>query len=403
MRFIAAHWDETVRHATEDRDRVIGLPRPYTVPCRRDHFQELYYWDTFYTNEGLIAQGRIELARDNVDNLLHLARRFGFVPNGNRTYYLGRSQPPHLALMVERVFAATGDRAWLARALPVLETEQVFWRERRTPDAGGLARYGHHAGDADLMEVWQGPDPRGVREPDPGDRDGRLRLAGHHHAECESGWDFSPRFGRRAMDHEPVDLNALLWASQRVIARCHARLHDDASARLWAERAEQRGQRMRERLWCGETGAFCDYDAVRGRRSPVVSAAMVYPVWLGLATPDEAASILALLPRLERAHGVLACEPGPRDFPCQWDAPNAWPPLQYATVQALRAAGREADARRVAGAFLDTVARNLARSGDLWEKYNAETGGLDAANEYGLPAMMGWTAGVCAALGALYD
>ena len=141
-----------------------------------------------------------------------------------------------------------------------------------------------------------------------------------------------------------------------------------------------------------------DFDHVAGRRSGILSVASFFPVWLGLANAAESDATLALLPRLERAHGVLACEPGPRSRACQWDAPNAWAPLQYAVVRALLTCGRDADARRVATAFVGTVARNFAQTGDLWEKYNADTGGLDVRNEYGLPAMMGWTAGVCAAL-----
>ena len=397
LAFVAAHWDETVRIATRDEGQIVGLPRPYTVPCRKEHFQELYYWDTFYTNEGLLAQGRVELARDNVDNLLHLLRRFGFVPNGNRTYYLGRSQPPHLALMVERVFEATGDLAWLDAALGPLEREWGFWQARRCAPCG-LNHYGHHEREEELLAMWGRPDPRGVRPPEPADDAGRIREAGHHCAECESGWDFTPRFKGRAMDFCPVDLNALLWASERVLARGHARLGRAEESALWHERARARATRMRELLWDAGPGAFCDYDHVGARRSPLVSAAMVYPVWLGLADSRESDAILRLLPRLERAAGVLACEPGPRARTVQWDAPNAWPPLQYAVVGALRAAGREADAARVAEAFLVAVERARERTDDLWEKYDAETGAPSRSNEYGLPAMMGWTAGVCAAL-----
>lgn len=400
--FIREHWDDTVRRSTDDHGNYIGLPFPFTVPCRRDGFQDLYYWDTFYANEGLLAQGRVDLARDNVDNMLHLVARYGFMPNGNRTFFLTRSQPPHLSLMVDRVFAHTGDLAWLDGALIGLEVEQAFWQaNRRTPC--GLNRYGHQASDSELLSTWDNPDgrPGHGKEVPKTDAD-KIRIAGDSYAECESGWDFSPRFDHRATDFCPADLNALLYTSERVIARGHALLGREQRSADWETRAARRAALMRRLLWSSELGAFTDYDHINQRCSAQVSAAVFYPVWLGVTDAAESASTLNLLPRLERPHGILTCEPCPRARVCQWDAPNAWPPLQYATVRALEAGGRNADARRVANAFLETVSRNLAATGDLWEKYNADTGDIQVQNEYEMPTMMGWTAGVCAALAELY-
>ncbi len=398
LTFIREHWDDTVRHSPDDHGNHIGLPLPFTVPCRRDGFQDLYYWDTFYANEGLLAQGRVDLARDNADNMLHLVARYGFMPNGNRTFFLTRSQPPHLALMVDRIFAHTGDLAWLEKALPGLEVEHAFWQANRLAPCG-LNHYGHQASDAELLSMWDNPDgrPGHAKEVPITDAD-KIRVAGYSYAECESGWDFSPRFGHRATDFCPADLNALLYAAERIIAHGHRLLGRVQRSADWENRATRRAALMRHLLWSLELGAFADYDHMHDRRSAQVSVAMFYPVWLGVTNAAESASTLDLLPRLERPHGITTCEPGPRERLCQWDAPNAWPPLQYATVRALEAGGRTDDARRVANAHLETVARNLAGTGDLWEKYNAETGDIQVQNEYKMPAMMGWTAGVCAAL-----
>ena len=396
--FIRDHWDDTVRHAPNDDGDRIGLPYPYTVPCRRDGFQDLYYWDTFYANEGLLAQGRVELARQNVDNMLHLVGKYGFMPNGNRTFFLTRSQPPHLALMVDRIFARTADLNWLDSALVGLEIEHAFWQANRIAPCG-LNHYGHQAPDAELIASWDTKESRpGHANVIPDTDAEKIRLAGHSYAECESGWDFSPRFAHRSSDFCAADLNALLFASEQIIAHGHRVLDRDLRALDWEKRATRRAALMRELLWSREIGAFADYDHVNQRRSSQVSVAQFYPVWLGITDSAETANTLDLLPRLESSHGILTCEPGPRERRCQWDAPNAWPPLQYATVRALEIGGRHADARRVATAFLATVARNLTITGDLWEKYNAETGDIQVRNEYQMPAMMGWTAGVCAAL-----
>src|SRR4051812_48422576 len=105
--FITTHWDETVRRCPKDEGTLLGLPRPYTIPCRKDAFQELYYWDTYFTALGLLGTGRADLAVANTRNLLSLVARLGFVPNGNRTYYTSRSQPPYLGPLVGLVASTT--------------------------------------------------------------------------------------------------------------------------------------------------------------------------------------------------------------------------------------------------------------------------------------------------------
>jgi len=149
--FIRNSWDAVVRFNPNDSLTLIGLPYPYTVPCVAGTFQELYYWDTYFTCEGLAADGRTELAKNNVDDMLYLVDRFGYMPNGSRTWYLNRSQPPYLAMAVDRIFRATGDREWLARALGTLEREYAFWMtERMTPI--GLNRYSSSADEALVRE-----------------------------------------------------------------------------------------------------------------------------------------------------------------------------------------------------------------------------------------------------------
>ena len=166
--FIHENWDSTIQYSPRDTTTLIGLPHPYTVPTAGAMFREMYYWDTFFTNEGLVRDGHAELAKNNTDNLLYMVRRFGKVYNGSRTYYEARSQQPYLSMMVDRVYRTTGDRDWLAGAYETLEQEYDFWmRERMTPV--GLNCYGSSASDAlvDEFLVTAGKTP-GARLPPPG-------------------------------------------------------------------------------------------------------------------------------------------------------------------------------------------------------------------------------------------
>ena len=133
--YIASHWDECIKENRNDFDTLVGLPYPYIVPAV-GHFDEMYYWDTYFTNIGLILAGRAMQAKFNVDNMLNLISRFGFMPNGNRNYYLTRSQPPFLSYMVSDIFDFFKDKAWLAGAFLMLEKEYNFWMTKRITKTG---------------------------------------------------------------------------------------------------------------------------------------------------------------------------------------------------------------------------------------------------------------------------
>ncbi|EIM75956.1 alpha,alpha-trehalase [Nitritalea halalkaliphila LW7] len=89
-----AHWDYLRREGDAARplSSLLPLPRPYVVPGGR--FGEIYYWDSYFTLLGLAESGEKELLADMVHNFGHLIDTVGFIPNGNRSYFLSRSQPP---------------------------------------------------------------------------------------------------------------------------------------------------------------------------------------------------------------------------------------------------------------------------------------------------------------------
>lgn len=114
--YITDNFPKTIRCNKKDSGTLIGLPHRYTVPCTSDMFEELYYWDIYFINAGLLAEGNTELAKDNIDNMLYMVDKFGFMPNGNRTYYLDRSQPPFLSQMIRELYEVSRDKEWLAKA-----------------------------------------------------------------------------------------------------------------------------------------------------------------------------------------------------------------------------------------------------------------------------------------------
>ncbi len=385
--YIASHWDECINEKCVDDGSLIGLPYPYTVPAV-GHFDEMYYWDTYFTNIGLIKCGRALQAKHNVENMMYLISRFGRMPNGNRDYFLSRSQPPFLSFMVRDVYEHFNDKAWLAGAYLSLEAEHKFWMEKRiTPT--GLNRYDDDNTRHSHDDVAQSLEKRiGVK------LEGDRRALGRHYlAVCESGHDITPRFELDAYDYNPVDLNALLYGLEANMAYFARELDNSDAAKLWDERAEARKSKMYKLMDKGD-GLLTDYNFKTGKISNFFTPATVYALFSHAASEAHAKAFVDNLHRLEADFGILAGEDVDVPGNYQWGYPNGWACEQYLTVVGLNNYGYKQDAVRIAKKYLTCVERVFEETGNLWEKYNVVLGSADVVDEYKMPAMMGWSAGV---------
>lgn len=374
-----------------DKD-IVALPHPYTAPCAKDAFQLLFYWDTYFINLGLIRMDRVDMARNNADNLLLLLDTFGLVPNANRRSMANRSQIPLLSAMVRDVADATGDTEWLRSAFATLHKEYEFWMTQRIAPIG-LNRSGNSANRTQLMNFYNYLAKHRFPGLNHASDDEKLAFSSHALSEAET-WDFTPRFDRRAEDFCAVDLNATLYMFERDMAGFSDRL-DAGEGDLWRGRAEKRKALIEVHLWNEEVGSYVDFDWKNGTPGRLVSAAALFPMMAGIPSQARAERLARTIrERLVFEHGVSTVEKNESPFVYQWDYPNAWPPMQCVAIRAFDRYGYTDDARRVAEAYVRTVARCFGKTGDLWEKYNALTGSIDVVDEYEMPRMLGWTAGV---------
>ncbi|HEX9970670.1 MAG TPA: trehalase family glycosidase, partial [bacterium] len=370
---------------------VLGLPYPYTVPSHNNPTMQIhFYWDTYFTNVGLLKHGLLDLAKSNVDNLLFEVEKYGFIPNWNRTFFLNRSQQPYLSLMVRDIFEATHDKNWLRLAFATLKKEYAFWMEKRTTPLG-LNRHYHHSTDDDLFEFYE--DVKNRINFSPKNQEEILQGSGNFVAEAETGWDFTPRFENRCADFISVDLNSLLYLFEINAAHFGEALDHDGKD-LWLERAEERRLLLNQYCWDQERGMFFDYDFINKKHSRIASLSTFSPLWTKLATKQQAKSIVDNLHRFEYDYGVAACENSNQKIIYQWDYPNGWPPLFYITIVGLLSYDFMDEAKRIAEKYLRVVIKNFIATGSLWEKYNVVDGSINVKNEYEMPAMLGWTAGV---------
>lgn len=385
--YIEAHWEECIRSNHKDCGTLIGVPYPYIVPAV-GHFDELFYWDTYFTNKGLELSDRWQQAKYNVDNMLYLTDRYGYMPNGNRTYYLNRSQPPFLSLMVKDIYEHFQDPVWLKSAYEVLEKEYAFWMSKRICPLG-LNIYGGKRAE-ELSEEARELTERIGEVPGVGEH-----ALGEHFLACaESGWDFNGRWNIEAVNFIPVDLNALLYQMEKTMEYFSAEL--GIPSKIWRERAEKRKCLMEQYLRT-EKGIYTDYNYVTGRYSDLFSAASYYPLFAGLVSSDDAQVAVDELRRLEAAYGIAAAEKkegagSSRSY--QWGYPNGWPCVQYIVYMGLDRYGFRNEAKRIAGKYIAVVDINYRETGKLWEKYNVVEGNICVKDEYKMPPMMGWSAGV---------
>ena len=403
-RHIALLWSELAREPAEPApgSSAISLERAYVVPGGR--FREMYYWDSYFTMLGLRVDGRDDLVEAMIDDFTALIERFGHVPNGTRSYYVTRSQPPFYYLMVG--LSTSQDAALRQRRLAAMKREHAFWtsgeHQVRMPDGSLLSRYASPVARP-REESW-GEDAalraETGRAPD--------ELYPDIRAAAESGWDFSSRWfadGRTmatidTMDVVPVDLNALLFGLEQAIASACREAGERACVDRFADLAAARRVAVERWLWDEAEARYGDYDLDAHSIRPGLTAASVYPLFTGLAAPARSHRVLETVESRLLAQGGLRTSLV--DTGQQWDAPNGWAPLQWIAVDAARRGGRPDLARAIATRFLATVAREYCASGKLLEKYNVEQQVAGGGGEYPTQDGFGWTNGVTRALQAAY-
>lgn len=410
VRRLPRNWAEIQDHG------LLYLPHPYVVPGGR--FNEMYGWDSYFIQLGLLRDGELDLAKNLVDNFLYQIRHYGAILNANRTYYLSRSQPPFLTQMLLGVYAKTGDKDWLRSALPCLESYYQFWAAgpHSTPITG-LSRY---------YDLGEGPAPEVVVA----ERDcmGRTHYERIHEyfrshdvgaydigqyyddekdeltplfyigdrAMRESGFDPSNRFGPFNIDiihYNPVCLNSLLYVMEKETAEILNILDQPAEAVVWLERAEARAAKINQLMWDEQDGFYYDFQFQKQSRRPYPYLSTFFPLWAGIASAEQAARIAGNLHIFECNGGLQTSFFHSGN---QWDAPFGWAPLQMIAVQGLRRYGYQAPANRIAKKFLRVVHDEYQVSGTILEKYDVVncTGDLGDQVKYGYHSNetgFGWT------------
>lgn len=404
-------WNILTRNPDEKKGSLIPLPYPYIVPGGR--FGEIYYWDSYFTMLGLQASGKTDMIENMVKNFAYLIDAVGYIPNGNRTYYLGRSQPPFFCMMVTLLSESQGKEV-LTAYLPQMETEYRFWMkgsESLTPENNTACHTVRMPGGEILNRYWDEndtPRPESYRED--------VELASHSsqrpatiyrhlRAGAESGWDFSSRWFRDAAsfasihttDIVPVDLNCLLYNIEMILAEACLLANNNQQAVKYQLAADKRKTAIQKYCWNIKQGFYTDYDLSSGQTRNQLTLAGAAALFFRVATTGQALMMKKILQEqfLKPGGAVTTLNITGQ----QWDAPNGWAPLQWITINGLENYGFTDLATTIAQRWIKLNTDVYNRTGKLMEKYNVEDPALEAGGgEYPGQDGFGWTNGVLLSL-----
>ena len=408
---LSALWSILTREPDHENSSLIPLPYPYIVPGGR--FREVYYWDSYFSMLGLQISRKIDLIQSMLDNFSYLLDKVGHIPNGNRTYYVGRSQPPFYALMVRLLSEEKGLQI-LVDYLPFLEKEYEFWMlgsEELSQEQQAIHRVVRMPDGSILNRFW---DENDTPRPESYKEDVELahlsnqkpeELFRHLRAAAESGWDFSSRWFRETNSFEsihttdiiPVDLNSLLVHLEETIAGAYSLKADKNNTKRFKTLAENRKKAIQNYCWNEAKGFYFDYDFVENTQKQHFTLAAAFPLFSRIAPDAQAKSVARILEQdFLKSGGLLTTLSTTGQ---QWDAPNGWAPLQWIAYKGLLNYKFNDLANQVKNNWVNLNKKVYEQTGKMTEKYNVNdqnqaAGGGEYPNQDGF----GWTNGVFLAM-----
>ena len=400
-------WNVLTRQPSAAKGTLISLPFSYIVPGGR--FREIYYWDSYFTMLGLQVCKRTDLIENMVANFAFLIDAFGFIPNGNRTYYLGRSQPPFFSLMIMLLAEEKGESI-LLKYRSALEKEHAFWMdgERNLSSADNVYRHCVLMPDSSILNRYW--DDNDTARPEAYIEDTHLgektatntkEVCRHIRAAAESGWDFSSRWFKDGTNMAtietthliPVDLNCLILYLEETLLKIYTITKEDALVNLFKQKIINRKKAIQHYCWNESNGFYFDYNFIDKTQSKLFTLAAVYPLFFLVAYKKQAESVARLLEEKFLQQGGLLTTI--YNTGQQWDAPNGWAPLQWMAYKGLKNYEQDSIAAKIKIRWMAINEKVYAATGKMMEKYDvvdaaSKAGGGEYPNQDGF----GWTNGV---------
>lgn len=409
-------WNYLKRETQTDINKfstLIALKFPYIVPGGR--FREIYYWDSYFTMLGLLSSEQINICENMVNNFAYLIEQFGFIPNGNRIYYLTRSQPPFFSLMINLIGNFKKDIDWKIKYINLIEKEYSFWMNyskdelnknqsdkkvvlvnnidllNRYYDESEIPREESYYEDFNLALYLPEKD--------------RKMFYKNIRASAESGWDFSSRWFKdgksiltvNTTEILPIDLNSILFFMEKFLYESFKRKNEMSKSSFYQNKYERRKELINQIFWNDKENFYFDFNWIEKKLTNTFSLAALYPLYFQIATEEKAKSVANKIENIFLKDGGLITTTNFTNQ--QWDAPNGWAPLQWIGIIGLRNYGFYSLADEIKNRWLNLNKSVFERTGKMFEKYNVvDTTLFAGGGEYSLQDGFGWTNGVAIAL-----
>jgi len=404
---INALWPILTHQPVPANNSLIVLPNEYVVPGGR--FREVYYWDSFFTMLGLQQSGLVSLIQHIIDNFTYLLNTVGHIPNGNRGYFLSRSQPPFYALMLGVLAESKGDGVYSTYGSALLK-EYAYWMDGADNLTQANNSYRHVVKMPDgtiLNRYW---DDKNTPRPEAYKEDVKTANESGRDAEqvyrdiraaAESGWDFSGRWFKDGINlHSihtteliPVDLNSLMYNLELTIAEFYKLQGDKIGESLYRLKAQVRRYALLKYCWSEKDQYFYDYDFVAREMTNIPTIAAVFPLYFEMVNEKQAAGVAKNVEaEFLQPGGVITSI---RNTTQQWDLPNGWAPLQWMAIKGLKKYNFNDLSRTIQANWMNLNVKVYNETGKLVEKYNVvDINAAGGGGEYPLQDGFGWTNGV---------
>lgn len=407
---IISLWDSLTRVNKEATGSLLPLPYPYVAPGGR--FDELYYWDSYFTMLGLAVSGRVDLVENMVENFTYLIHTNGFIPNGTRNYYLTRSQIPFYAAMIKLWQSIRGDQV-LSLYIPALEKEYAFWMlgsQNLTPEYNQYKRVIQMDDGTVLNRYWDDEDmprPEGYSF-DVAMQSSIKNFYRNIRAACESGWDFSSRWFDDeknilticTTDIVPVDLNCMILLLEKTLLEAYEYTSNHIKVEQFKSAISVRTHAINKYLWDNEAGVYKDFNFKKKKKTKAMTLAMLFPLFIKISSSEQAHQVLAFVKDNMLKKGGLQTTIVVTTQ--QWDANNGWAPLQWIGYKSALNYNNTELAQAIKNNWMHNLETAYKQTGKLMEKYpvSGVQVSLKAGGEYLNQDGFGWTNGVYLSMGA---
>lgn len=378
--YIDGGWDK-LHGPVYPNNGLIKLPYPYIVPGAG--FNELHYWNSYFSLLGLFEVGNIDLATGIIENFRFLIDSLGYIPNTNRFYQLSRSQPPFFTQMIELLANIKGDSVWI-EFLPYIEREYNFWMDgsslltKKNPATKRVVKLPN---GTILNRYWDNtPIPRAESYLE----DMSIALNSnnpdsvvyrHIRAACESGWAFSSRWldspdnlaSIETTNILPIDLNCLLFNIEQRLGKIYIQRKMHEKSEHYLTLAKNRRKAIEQYFWDNRLQFYTDYNWKKKETTQRLSLAGLFPLYFSIAKKTTAKKTFKHI--LTKFYTPYGLKTSTVHTGLKWDGSYIWAPLQYISIIGLKNYGYTDFAQNLLNAWTKSVNDYYKKHGSLLEVY----------------------------------